>query len=188
VQSCEALGMFLWACGTQQATRQIRDIFERSLDTIHRKIAMVADVLYSFAQTIICPKNPTFSKVHNKLRPYAPFFDGCITSWILSGTDYSCMYIHPLHWRCTLYIRQCIYILYTDDVLYTAASVYDISIAVYFIQPPVYIHVTPGSKGQSRVHLIHAPKKTTYIITECIEINVTITSEYLLHSGRLITK
>jgi hypothetical protein len=34
--------------------------------------------------------------------------------------------------------------------------------------------VTPGFKGQSRVHLIHAPKKTTYIITECIEINVII--------------
>jgi hypothetical protein len=34
--------------------------------------------------------------------------------------------------------------------------------------------VTPGFRGQSRVHLIHAPKKTTYIITECIEINVTI--------------
>jgi hypothetical protein len=32
--------------------------------------------------------------------------------------------------------------------------------------------VTPGFKGQSRVHLIHAPKKTTYIIIECIEINV----------------
>jgi hypothetical protein len=32
----------------------------------------------------------------------------------------------------------------------------------------------PGFKGQSRVHLIHAPKKTTYIITKCIEINVTI--------------
>jgi hypothetical protein len=45
--------------------------------------------------------------------------------------------------------------------------------------------VTPGFKGQSRVHLIHAPKKTTYIITECIEINVTIISEYLLHSGSL---
>jgi hypothetical protein len=78
VESCEALGMFLWACGTQQATRQIRDRFERSLDTIHRKMAMVADALYSFAQTTICPKDPTFSKVHNKLRPYAPFFDGCI--------------------------------------------------------------------------------------------------------------
>jgi hypothetical protein len=34
--------------------------------------------------------------------------------------------------------------------------------------------VTSRFKGQSRVHLIHAPKKTTYIITECIEINVTI--------------
>jgi hypothetical protein len=34
--------------------------------------------------------------------------------------------------------------------------------------------VTPGFKEQSRVHLIHAPKKTIYIITECIEINVTI--------------
>jgi hypothetical protein len=32
----------------------------------------------------------------------------------------------------------------------------------------------PGFKEQSQVHLIHAPKKTTYIITECIEINVTI--------------
>jgi hypothetical protein len=47
------------------------------------------------------------------------------------------------------------------------------------------IVVAPGFKGQSRVHPIHAPKKTTYITTECIEINVTITSEYLLHSGSL---
>jgi hypothetical protein len=45
--------------------------------------------------------------------------------------------------------------------------------------------VTPGFKEQSRMHLIHVPKKTTYIITECIEINVTITSEYLLHRGSL---
>jgi hypothetical protein len=34
--------------------------------------------------------------------------------------------------------------------------------------------VTLGFKEQSRVHLIHAPKKTTYIITDYIEINVTI--------------
>jgi hypothetical protein len=46
--------------------------------------------------------------------------------------------------------------------------------------------VTPEFKGQSRVHLIYAPKKTTHIITEYIEINVTISSEYLLHSGSLI--
>jgi 2-phospho-L-lactate guanylyltransferase (CobY/MobA/RfbA family) len=45
--------------------------------------------------------------------------------------------------------------------------------------------VTLRFKGQSWVHLIHAPKKTTYIITKCIEINVTITSEYLLHCGSL---
>jgi hypothetical protein len=45
--------------------------------------------------------------------------------------------------------------------------------------------VTPGFKEQSRVHFIHTSKKTTYIITECIEINVTIKSEYLLHSGSL---
>ena len=43
--------------------------------------------------------------------------------------------------------------------------------------------VRPEFKGQSRVYLIHAPKKTTYIITECIERNVTITSEYLLNYG-----
>jgi hypothetical protein len=73
VESCEALGMFLWASGTQQATCQIRDRFERSLDTISRKMAHVADAMYGFAQTNICLKDPTFSKVHNKLMPYALF-------------------------------------------------------------------------------------------------------------------
>jgi hypothetical protein len=33
-------------------------------------------------------------------------------------------------------------------------------------------YVTPSFKEQSQVHLIHAPKKTTYIIIEFIEINV----------------
>jgi hypothetical protein len=37
-----------------------------------------------------------------------------------------------------------------------------------------YPSVTPGFKEQSRMHLIYASKKTTHIITECIEINVTI--------------
>jgi hypothetical protein len=32
----------------------------------------------------------------------------------------------------------------------------------------------PGFKEQSRVHLIHAPKKITYKIIECIKINVTM--------------
>ena len=34
--------------------------------------------------------------------------------------------------------------------------------------------VTTKFKGQRQVHLIYAPKKTTHIITECIEINITI--------------
>jgi hypothetical protein len=42
--------------------------------------------------------------------------------------------------------------------------------------PLIPLQSHPGFKEQSQVHLIHAPKKTTYIITECIEINVTITS------------
>jgi hypothetical protein len=66
------------------------------------------------------------------------------------------VYIHHLHWLRTLYGRQCIYIIYTDGILYTAASVYIsftltmhfiqppmymiFPLAVYFIQPPVYIH------------------------------------------------
>jgi hypothetical protein len=41
-------------------------------------MAMVLDAMYYFAQTIICPEDPSFSKVHKKLRHYAPFFDGCI--------------------------------------------------------------------------------------------------------------
>jgi hypothetical protein len=84
VESCEALRMFLWACGTQQTTHQIRDRFERSLDTIYRKMAHMADVIYGFAQTNICPKHPTYSKVNNKLMLYSPFFDRCIGA--LDGT------------------------------------------------------------------------------------------------------
>jgi hypothetical protein len=84
VESCEGLGMFLWACGTQHTTHQIRDRFERSLDTISRKMAHMADVIYGFAQTNICPKDPMYSKVHNKLMSYSPFFDGCIGA--LDGT------------------------------------------------------------------------------------------------------
>jgi hypothetical protein len=46
--------------------------------------------------------------------------------------------------------------------------------AVKSIAQTWYSSVILGFKEQSRVHLLHAPKKTTYIITECIEINVII--------------
>lgn len=38
----------------------------------------VADVMKSFANRILVPKDPTYSEVHEELMPYAPFFDGCI--------------------------------------------------------------------------------------------------------------
>jgi hypothetical protein len=45
----------------------------------------------------------------------------------------------------------------------------------YAVLVSVYLPVvTPRFKGQSRVHHIYVLKKRTYIITECIEINVTI--------------
>jgi hypothetical protein len=47
-------------------------------------MAHVADAIYGFAQTNICPKTPTYCKVHNKLMLHAPFFDGCIGA--LDGT------------------------------------------------------------------------------------------------------
>jgi hypothetical protein len=47
-------------------------------------MAHVVDAMYGFAQTNICPKDSTYSKLHNKLNPYAPFFDECIGA--LDGT------------------------------------------------------------------------------------------------------
>jgi hypothetical protein len=77
------------------------------------------------------------------------------------------VYIHPLHWRCTLYSRQCIwyfhwrrtlysrqciYILYTDGALYTVASVYDISTGgVLYTAASVYTSFT------LTVHFIQPP-------------------------------
>jgi hypothetical protein len=80
---------------------------------------------------------------------------------------------------------------YTDFGPYTSSNIILLLRAFYYDvinisqHIPAYLSVTPGFKGQNRVHLIHAPKKTTHTITECIEINVTIKAGYLLHSGSL---
>ena len=34
--------------------------------------------MMSFADIVIRPQDPTYSTVHASLRPYSPFFDGCI--------------------------------------------------------------------------------------------------------------
>jgi hypothetical protein len=45
----------------------------------------------------------------------------------------------------------------------------------------------PALRNKARC-ISYMRQEDNMIITECIEINVTITSEYLLHSGSLITK
>ncbi|WVZ76055.1 LOW QUALITY PROTEIN: hypothetical protein U9M48_024057, partial [Paspalum notatum var. saurae] len=57
---------------------QLLDRFERSLDTISRKMGNVPDAMFSFAHTIIVPKDPNYTQLHPRLLPYAPYFDGCI--------------------------------------------------------------------------------------------------------------
>jgi hypothetical protein len=52
--------------------------FGRSLDTVSRKFGEVLEAMVSFAQTIIKPKDPSFSNVHPNLRHLSPYFDGCI--------------------------------------------------------------------------------------------------------------
>jgi hypothetical protein len=62
--------------------------------------------------------------------------------------------------------------------------VYECIIDYYIIggvkHPPANKLSHPGFKEQNRVHLIHAPEKTTHIITECIEINVINTINVLI--------
>jgi hypothetical protein len=58
-------------------------------------------------------------------------------------------------------------------------------VALHSLRNDFGANVTPRFKGRSQVYLIYAAKKTTHIITEYIEINVTISSEYLLHRGSL---
>lgn len=74
----EALGMFIWACGTGQSFRTIRDRFDRSVATISTKIGQMLDCMLSFAHTVIRPSDPTYSHLHPGLHRYAPYFDGCI--------------------------------------------------------------------------------------------------------------
>ena len=48
--SVEALGMYIWTCGHQSASRECKDRFERSLDIVSRKITVVAEVMYRWAR------------------------------------------------------------------------------------------------------------------------------------------
>ncbi|XP_022683478.1 uncharacterized protein LOC101767513 [Setaria italica] len=66
--SKEALGMFLWACGAPQSSRQCKNNFCRSLETVSRKFEEVLESIMRLAVDIVRPKDPQFSTVHPKLQ------------------------------------------------------------------------------------------------------------------------
>jgi hypothetical protein len=68
--------MFVWTCTHNEPYRQIEDKFHKALGTISTKVSHVADVMMSFADTILVPKDDLYSTVHEEFMPYAPFFDG----------------------------------------------------------------------------------------------------------------
>ena len=82
--SLETLDLYVWTCAHNGATRRSRDRFERSLDTVSRKVSHVAEVICRWADYIPVPANSTYAGVKWQLGTYAPFLDGCIGA--LDGT------------------------------------------------------------------------------------------------------
>jgi len=80
MSSVEALGMFLWVCGGQQAVRQVENRFTRSLKTVSRKFEKVLASVSKLAANIIRTIDPHFRSVHQRLQSprFSPFFDKCI--------------------------------------------------------------------------------------------------------------
>ena len=82
--SLEALGIYVWTCAHNQATRRSGDRFERSLDIVSRKVTHVAGVICRWANGILVPTDSTYAGVKSQLATYALFFDGCVGA--LDGT------------------------------------------------------------------------------------------------------
>ena len=76
--SMEALGLFLWACGTRQSQKQVSYRCGRTQGVVGKKFDEVIEALFSFAHRVIGPKDAHFSTVHDTLREYSPMSDGCI--------------------------------------------------------------------------------------------------------------
>ena len=58
--------------------------FGKSKGSVSKKFGEVLEALFSFAHTVIWPKDENYSIVHHKLSKYSPYFDGCIGA--LDGT------------------------------------------------------------------------------------------------------
>ena len=74
----------MWTSAYNQATRRSKDRFERSLDTVSRKISHVAEAMCRWAHYVLVPADCSYARVKWQLGTYAPFFDGCIEA--LDGT------------------------------------------------------------------------------------------------------
>ena len=76
----EALGMFLWVVGAPQSVRQARNIFRRSLGTVHNLFVKVLKSLVKLADDIIKPRDRQFRTMHSRLnnRRFYPYFKDCI--------------------------------------------------------------------------------------------------------------
>jgi hypothetical protein len=76
--SIAALGIYVWMCAHQSTAREYKYRFERSLDTVSRKVTEVANVMYGWAQTMLLVPDRHYAGVSQELRHYNPWFDGCI--------------------------------------------------------------------------------------------------------------
>jgi hypothetical protein len=74
----EALGIFLWACGTGQSQRQMHERFMRGLSTCSKIFGLVLNIMVPFADGVFRPKDYNYAVVPHELIEYTPFFDGCI--------------------------------------------------------------------------------------------------------------
>ena len=61
--SIETLGLYVWTCAHNGAARRSRDRFERSLDTISRKVTHVAEIVSRWADSILVPIDSTYAGV-----------------------------------------------------------------------------------------------------------------------------
>jgi len=74
--SIEALGIYVWTCAHNQATRRSGDRVERPLDIVNRKVTHVAEVICRWANSILVPTDITYAGVKSQLATYARALDG----------------------------------------------------------------------------------------------------------------
>ena len=72
----------MWTCAHNEAARRSRDRFERSLDTVSRKVTHVAEVICRWADSILVPTDRSYAGVHAQFLTYAPFFLGASGRWM----------------------------------------------------------------------------------------------------------